>query len=257
MESDDKRIALAVTCLQLRLLGSATKIDGDGVLATLLPPHGDQIKGHFRVDHRSDGTWRIGGRSDDEYAVEITDRVSANALAQLSGELLLEARVRYCEEYGLTAPPSLGLPLPPPYVRMMRKDKVAEATVAELTGGELATAGNKGFDVLVNGTHRVQVKSTVRNPSSHLISTLNLKSGPSYDEHDELIYVVFTPANYPETAWSIESDVLRSEIPPVDKTFHVEKLLTSKGNPMTTEIQAAFERRFMSFDPGSIPDQNW
>ena len=257
MDPNDVQAALAVICLELRHFGSASQIDGNGVLATLLPPLGDQTEGHFRVDHRDDGTWRIGGRSDDDHAIEVTDRMSVNALAALSSELLLEARIRYCAEQSLIVPPSLGLPLPPPHVRRMPKDKLAEALVAEMTGGELATPGNKGFDVLVNGDHRVQVKSTVRNPSSGLISTLNLKTGPSYSDHDELIYIVFTPANYPEQAWSIESDVLRSEIPPADKSVQVKQLLTSRGEEITSKIQAVFENQYMRPNPERIHDQNW
>lgn len=257
MTSNEVQAALALIYLELRHFGSATKIDGNGVLATLLPPQGNQTEGHFRVDHRDDGTWRIGGRTDDEHAIEVTDRISANALAALSSELLLEARVRYCAEQDLIVPPSLGFPLPPPHVRRMPKDKLAEAIVAEMTGGELATPGNKGFDVLVNGDHRVQVKSTVRNLSSGLISTLNLKTGPSYTDHDELIYVVFTPANYPEQAWSIESNVLRYELPPADKTVQVEQLLKNKGNEITDEVRTAFENRFVRLNPERIHDQNW
>ena len=257
VNSNEVQAALSLICLELRHFGSATKIDGNGVLATLLPPQGDQTEGHFRVDHRDDGTWRIGGRSDDEHAIEVTDRISANALAALSSELLLEARIHYCAEQDLIVPPSLGLPLPPPYVRRMPKDKLAEATVAEMTGGELATPGNKGFDVLANGHHRVQVKSTVRNPSSGLISTLNLRTGPSYSDHDELIYIVFSPANYPEQAWSIDSEVLRDEIPPTDKTVQVEQLLQNKGNEITNEVRTAFENRLMRLNPERIHDQSW
>ncbi len=257
MDPNDVQAALALICLELRYFGSASQIDGNGVLATLLPPLGDQTEGHFRVDHRDDGTWRIGGRSDDDHAIQVTDRMSANALAALSSELLLEARIRYCTEQSLIVPPSLGLPLPPPYVRRMPKDKLAEALVADMTGGELATPGNKGFDVLVNGGHRVQVKSTVRNQSSGLISTLNLKTGPSYTDHDELIYIVFTPANYPEQAWSIESDVLRSEIRPADKSVQVKQLLTSRGEEITRKIQAAFENQYIRPNPERIRDQNW
>ena len=257
MSSSEVQAALALICLELRHFGSATKIDGNGVLATLLPPQGNQTEGHFRVDHRDDGTWRIGRRTDDEHAIEVTDRMSANALAALSSELLLEARIRYCAEQRLIVPPSLGLPLPPPYVRRMPKDKLAEATVAEMTGGELATPGNKGFDVLVNGSHRVQVKSTVRNPKTGLISTLNLNTGPSYTDHNELIYIVFTPANYPEQAWSIESEVLRAEISPANKTVHVEQILENKGNPVTNEVRTAFENRFMRPNPERIHDQDW
>jgi hypothetical protein len=257
VDPNDVQAALAVICLELRHFGSASQIDGNGVLATLLPPLGKQTEGHFRVDHRGDGTWRIGGQSDDEHAIEVTDRMSANALAALSSELLLEARIRYCADQRLIVPPSLGLPLPPPYVRRMPKDKLAEALVAEMTGGELATPGNKGFDVLVNGTHRVQVKSTVRNPKTGLISTLNLKAGPSYTHHDELIYIVFTPANYPEQAWSIESDVLRRKIQPADKSVQVKQLLTSRGEEITSKIQAAFEYQYMRPNPERIQDQNW
>jgi hypothetical protein len=130
----------------------------------------------------------------------------------------------------------------------MPKEKIAEVTVTKMTRGELASSGNKGFDVLVNGIHRVQVKSTVRNPNSGLISTLNLKSGPSYTDHDELIYIVFTPANYPQEAWSIDSTVLRAAIPPADKTVQVEQLLKTSGVEKTKEVREAFERIYMTFD---------
>ena len=227
--------------------GSLTTIDGRGVLATIMP---GVSEGHFRVDREADGSWRLWGTYEGEDEIRVSGPVSGNALAALAGEFLLETRRRYCTEFGHPIPS----PLPPPAIRARQKEYLAEETMQQLAGGTLPAAGNHGFDVLAPGGRRVQVKASVRNPKSGLISTLQFKTTPGYADHDELVYVEFSPDNYPLRAWSIESNLFRSIVPDDKKTHHVEPILKEHGTDITGPFVAAFESLFMSPDPEDRPE---
>lgn len=171
--------------------------------------------------------------------VELTGDVTANVLAAAAAEAFTEARRRYLAAFH---PDLTDQPTPPPWVRRQRIGAWAERLVATALDGNLATAGNHGYDLVDGNGRRVQVKASVRNQRSGLISTLQFKSGPGYSHHDLLVHVEMSACNYPVRAWLIESDVLRNLVPNDGKTHQVEPILVRSGTDITDLVHRAYDQ---------------
>jgi hypothetical protein len=226
------------------------------VLACILPSEdGTLTEGHFYIEPMLDGTWQVYGRPFPVEPVIVSGSVTLSALAMLGVETLLQARQDYLasKEDG----PEL-LPIPPPSVRAQQRGDLAEELIAKFVGGDQAGTGNHGFDILgPDGQLRIQVKSSVRNKKSGLISTLQFKSDPAWTGHDELFYVEFSEYNYPVTVWVIDSNRLREAISKGTgvndgKTHQVEDLLRNRGSDITGQVRAFFDRHYLA---GAVNDE--
>src|SRR5699024_3485548 len=122
----DIDMTMEVVRRELQRHGSMVSREPNGVLATIMP---GRWEGHFRVDPQRDGSWRMWSTLEDQ-DIYVHGHISANGLASLAGETLLEVRRSYCAMAGYPVPS----PLPPPAIRARRKEQLAEETTAELTG---------------------------------------------------------------------------------------------------------------------------
>jgi hypothetical protein len=251
----DRRQQLEFLRRELEITGSAAVIDEGGesggrVLACLLPSEdGTLTEGHFYIEPMLDGTWQVHGRPFPLEPVRVSGSVSVSALTMLGVETLLQARQEYIAsmEGGAEL-----LPIPPPSVRARKRGDLAEELVAGFVEGKRATVGTHGYDVLgPDGQHRIQVKPSVRNKKSGLLSTLQFKSEPAWSDHDQLFYVEFSQYNYPVTVWAIESVRLREWISKGtgvndEKTHQVEPLLRSSAYEISSRVREYFDRRYLA-----------
>jgi hypothetical protein len=205
------------------------------VLAAFIGSDAGPEEGHFRVDRLDDG-WRIWSTMDDIFdrnALELPATLAASELSSVAVERFRRYRFEYSEHFGRGLRPPF-----PMEAFMIRLDHWAELVATSLRG-TLAPSGTPGFDVEAPNEGRVQIKCSVRNKKSGVISTLTFKSDPSYFNHDHLAYVVFDEDRFPVSGWIINSDVFRSMVPHDHKSHQVEKIMITHGAELTDVLQTA------------------
>ncbi len=242
MKLHDRR-ELVLIAKAAESLGCEPIPDPKGFLTTIMPTVGpgatDGTEGQFSVEPQADGSWKIWWTPGN--TIEVAGDLSPNALAALVAEALRDARRECCEEFEYPAP----LPCPPPMVRTMPKHDLAEQTVASALAGERVTGGDKGYAVLVDGQTRVQVTSWVRSAQHGPIPTTRLGSDSACEDHDVLVYIEFSPDNYPLKAWQVDSNAYRNEFPNDREPRAVKSFLDKAGKDITALIQQSFDRLFM------------
>lgn len=249
---------------ELAATGSGVVLDSGGevgrrVLAAIMPsPTADVEDGHFYVEPMPDGSWSIHGRPDPVESIKVSGSASLSAVSVLAVELLLEARYDYGVRlfaYGEID----RLPVPPvvPRVRNLQISDVGERLVAQMVKGEKQPTNNPGFDVLAPDGTRIQVKSSQRNIESQRLSTVHFGTHSSWEDHDLLIQIEFSPYRYPLLARRIRSDDLRGIITEEmggwskDRNYQIEPVLatkchgiTAEAEDITIEVREAFGRLF-------------
>jgi hypothetical protein len=122
------------------------------------------------------------------------------------------------------------------------RTKIAQQVVAAACGGMVVAARGLGHNVIAGNGTRYQVRATVRNEKSGVISTVRFPNDASYLEHDKFVYVEFSPAGFPVGGWTIDSPILRANIANDQKGHQIETLLRSKGVDVTGELVFAYRK---------------
>lgn len=213
--------------------------DQPHTILTSLVGSGDSSEGHFRVDLEHPGRWHIFDGIDRQ-GVVLSGEVAIEPLVALVVEQWRLTRHRYLTATG--AGPSHFVS---GTIRAIPINILAERLVARWRDGEIPEfKNNPGFDVLLNDGTRIQVKSSVRNPKSQLVSTIKFGTDPAYFNHDELVYVEFTSDSLPARALIAKSNDLRAAIANDRKTHQVWSWMEANGSDVTEEIMQAFADEF-------------